>query len=439
MHMVSSKISTELRGRIRKEISSEKRSLSAGDALVRSSRMGPTSFRIKSGDPEIEVSERLMGAVVARFGVISLEMEDEIQLRFPITVSFFYQLAKKILHGEFGEKLQLSGSASEDPILQPKAIFTLLLYEAFQEEKIPEIFHSSKGSLELAKALESIKLVKPKEMERLILNHRKDLSTSLKKCHTKLHNFFIELKIPKSDFYPLAEIFRTYLSNLTHPSHLASKIQIESESVENRQDRSESILRFLNPLIQQNNNRKKIHLTNVKKLKQQPYRFLIDTLFSGEDSPFDEELHGKHVDEALQLAKSITEPGDRDDVLKNIAIGVAKSGDLDKALQVVSQVKNREKREYILASIVNILSRLGEFEGAKEIITIIREVAYREDAIEYIVKAYLDTERLSEGMDFVDTIKAQNEKIKAAKIILNHAVSNRDTKKIEEVREHFQL
>ncbi|MCE5319205.1 MAG: hypothetical protein LLG04_17810 [Parachlamydia sp.] len=146
---------------------------------------------------------------------------------------------------------------------------------------------------------------------------------------------------------------------------------------------------------------------------------------------------GQHQD-ALDFSLSF-ENVERDNLLRSMAIWYANKLELDQALEIVHTIDNPDIQAYAKSNIVHTLSHQKQFQKAKEIALSIQDRGYREDAILYIVKAYLQDRYVDEAIQFVDSFKNTHEKAKPAKVIAAALKAQYQDEKVREVRKIFSL
>lgn len=411
---------------------------------------------ILSGIREIESDKRIIAAVRNQLEYMPRKEVDRIRDENPETVHRMFELAKKVISGDYGKTLKNEASALNEAVLSPQSlIIQMLVHQAFQAnpwEKLPEIFSNLSDSDDLLDFSEQVVLFKEVNFEKFILNRNK-LNKNFKAAYTHLQNIFPNLKILESTAFALSHIYRDFIANLANPSHLTVEMLIENEekskeaintaiSLGSRKERSRSISKIVKKFIADDKFDDAVTLlkdVKAKKVSRNPFRFLIDAIYAAEGVDVEKLISENQIDEAIKLAKSTTEPVNRDEVLKKIAIGITKYDQFDKALKITGQITSTETRDYVLSSIVNALSQKQNFKLAIKVAESISDIDFQEDAYGFAVKAMLNQNLLNEAVKQIAKIKDKDVRTSLARIILSHAVAHHDDKQIEMVRKKFDL
>ncbi len=216
-------------------------------------------------------------------------------------------------------------------------------------------------------------------------------------------------------------------------------------TLKNKEERSKSFVRIVENLLNTPKREKLedairvIQAIDVTEERTKPLIKLIDKFFH--TLPFEkgEVIPVKNINEVLDLVNDISDERERNKALQRIVIGLARHDMVKNALKIADTIPDQDARAYAKSCAVNMLIQNDNYDGGIEVCHNIRESGYREDAIRYVVKGYLDHGMYEEAIAFIETLESSVEKNRAAKIVLNDTIANQDSEREQLLREKFSL
>ena len=294
----------------------------------------------------------------------------------------------------------------------------IYLSKAEQSKEIPEIYDQFRND---------------KNFKNLVVDlHNMDLKTSkigfrVPETGTalsldpivKLSGYIDSMDVEPAVALTLMKIFKSFLSNLVHPSHLLVdlliKLNLADGAVEaallirNTTDRAKALIKLIDTYLLSKDfegAHELWQLVPTKLEKSQASIKIAQAL-----------IECGRLEEALVFAKETQNPEEYENLLREFSMSLAKQKNLDKALEIAGKIRDSDVNSYTLSLIVNILCRNSDFSEAKKIAASISDQGFKEDALKDIVANLLQRRRFDEAIEFVGNIKNPHEKQKLARQI----------------------
>lgn len=396
----------------------------------------------------IETEEREQKASTAIFEGIPNEIFTRIEKDFPNTARVLFYLALQIEKGYFGQNIKTYYLLGTDAYYQWDHLLLLLLYslsrtglKQLSKRSYPEIFSSIRDDPRWRSLFLGLKSLTIDEIEALAHFDQQDLVPKLALIKDELHTILSHIPGDPELIKGFTALFRHYFDHIANPSHCLIELLIEMKmmgaariavrEIKNEPERSKGLLLLAEKWIEKNQFAKVFELWNSLLDKEDRLKIsqhLVEKLAT--------------VGSVNQIVKFIEQIGDRSERNQNCkesCLLLLQKHHYALASRLAEMITEQETKELALSSMTGVLARQRKFSEAKKIAFSIKDRGYREDAIIYIVKAYLYTRRVNEAILFVDSIPNRKEKERPAKIIELSLKSHHEDEKIKTLRKIFSL
>lgn len=389
---------------------------------------------------DITADKRITGTVLAYFDHISRQRISQFEAAFPKTVRGLFDTAYRLIHDDFGEKLENEARTQSDLLLKPEYVLFLLLMTTSQspQEVYPEIFPNLKKQNNI---LMGLKQVTKHRIETLICATEETTTDDILQDRAWIKKLLESVDCGKEDLQVLVQIFRDFLTNLANPSHLAVEMLLKMNlmeeaiqaayAIKNEVEKSKSFELIVEKLLAIGDVEKAKSFVNIITAKAEKDKALVSIV--------DNLLNHQKLSETLEYAQSRQDPKEVEKLLSEVVYFLVSHDMIVLAIEITQRIEDPEKRDYILSSVVKTLVSHQHFFTASKVIMGIADPDFREDANSYLLKGLLDAKHFDEAIHYVEGIEQQREKIRAAKVLLNGMLANHETEKVQEVCSKFEL
>lgn len=275
-----------------------------------------------------------------------------------------------------------------------------------------------------------------------------------KKLQPILVNLSRQITIPEDHLKTLVWLFRQYLENCAHPSHVSVEMELEMNDeettlnniiqtalqVKKPSERSKALSTIVSSIARNHDEEKAVDLIRTIKVadKNKPLNSILDIILrqgKSSEGKFDLNWYKAACDEAL----SLTNPDEKNRLLQRIAIAVARYGEVNTAFATAAKISSAEARAYAYSGIIQALLNIGLRDSALQILPTITDLGAKEDAITYIVMDIGKKDSYDDVIDFIESLTTQHQKNHAAKILASILASHNDKEHVEELNERYSL
>jgi len=277
------------------------------------------------------------------------------QTYYPKLARFFFQIAEKIIHGSYGEDLQIKAFSLSEDLFQQNVISSLAT-----EEKI-------------------------------------------------------DLK--QDEIKSIQRSFRHFVHNWAHPSHLLIDLYInlgkgmprerEQKALEltytlkNPIEISRSLFIITRELITHHQTIQALHIIekNHQAVEMTKPLFTLINKLAAQGGISD--LYLRHI---FQIIRQFSHPNDRKNLLHFLIRTLAEKNQLPEAIEMSQYFPEREEYDYTLCSLVQTLAHQHQIPLAIDLTLAITDSAYQEDAYSYILKQMIHQQNKKEAQELIEAI-----------------------------------
>lgn len=412
--------------------------------------------KINAAVRELEEDKRVLGAVMVYLDVVSEEAQRHFEAEHPKLTKLLFELADTLVKGEYGGHLQVAAQSQDAGLISWETMTSLAfihLCRHSQELEVPWLMEEAYKTPLMAEIAALVQQLDSGSLEKIVLEKGVERGPGHKYCSRRLQELVNLLVCGPGDQKVMLHLFRKYLNNFTNPSSVAVNMMLKREddvgrsfntamALKNKTERSKSLNNIVNKLFESNRVDQAIKMVGSIKAKKEmarPLKNLVRNLLNPKRKDIEQLIAGNQIDEAVEIAEALTDREQRDNVLQRIVSGLAKHDRVEKALEIAGLIKDRDTRNFALSSMVSALSAQGHFEEAISVASVIADPGFREDAHSYIVRGLIEAKSFSDVVAFLEKIKNQTERTRAAKIVLSSVLASRDSEKADRLRAQFEL
>lgn len=404
--------------------------------------------------------KRLIGTVQAQFDHIPQQNIEAVRATFPKTVSALRQLADRVLRGDYGEKFQQLARAPDDT-LTSEALWLLLLYDTMRgfkdnKKEVPEFFQSLTETHTFQALRDIIKEKKGHDLSWILSGKR---GNGVK---GKLLELVAKNNVESTVARSLLRIFNDILVNLANPSQATVEQELQifpgQEGVKralkvaqlnpNTRGRSISFAKITENLFNTHRSSgealtKALHVVrqNVPETQQgEVLMTVVDKFLKPHHFHKEGSVDADKVVEVVNAAEQIEDVAERDQVLRKIAIGLARNSLPKEATEVAAKIQDPNTKGLTQSSVVKILSETTQhLQQASDLAFSMTEQDYQDDAISYVVNGYFHNNQIDQAFNLVGKIRDKTLRNRAVKQLNATCVSSRNQDLINRVKREFTV
>jgi hypothetical protein len=345
-----------------------------------------------------------------------LEAEDS----HPKTVRCLFDVAFRLMNGDFGEKIkELYSLDIPHELADPTLLVLMLIHLSESNQEWPEVFGSLKDDPEFRHLCSPLKNINTDAIETWLLNPGVAVFIPQIKPILKLTTLVKNLDITAENMSAFQKLFQSFLTNLVHPSHILVELLVSKRLIHRASDAAQ--------LIRQPVERAKAFVFLISEFLHQ--KSLDEALELWKSIPISHEKHrasskivqymieSGEIVQAKKFINSVPNQELSSQLIREMALSLGKLGKIPEALRAIADIKATDLQSYTYSNLVYICCQHSDYVNGRLIIQLIKDKGFREDAILKIVKMYLAEKNFDDAIEFVDSLRDDQEKQKPAKLI----------------------